>query len=182
MLRVDALQKLGGERCRHLRGAATDGEPWGCGIHSSRPSICRSYRCLWLRGGLGDEDRPDHLGAVLDIVPAGAEPYLAIRELSDGTFDASPRLQEIAEEFRASMPVRITSADEVLNPDRPYRVLQTAGREQCVAGEWVTTYSDGVELSRRRMPWLERSVRRLQLAVVAFKLRVVRRSRRRSPP
>lgn len=182
VLRVDELKKLGGERCSHLRGTPADGEIWGCGIHSSRPSICRKYRCLWLRGGLGEGDRPDQLGAVLDIVPAGAEPYLAIRELRDGTFDGSSRLREIAEEFRASMPVRITSADEVLNPDRPYRVLQPAGREQRVTGEWVTTYADGVELSRKRMPWLERAVRRLQLAVLAFRLGVSRRGRRPERP
>ena len=157
---------------------------WGCGIHSSRPSVCRAYRCLWLRGGLREDDRPDGLGAVLDIVPEGATPYLAIRELSAGAFDASPRLREIAEEFRVAMPVRITSADEVMNPDRSYRVLQADGREQRVSGEWVESFQHGEPVSRRRMPWLERMARRLQLAAVSLKLSRLarRRARRESGP
>ena len=169
MLRVDALNKLGGEPCVELRRGGT-GEAWGCGIHEGRPPVCREYRCLWLRGGLAEGDRPDCLGAVLDVTPAGDTPYLAIREQRAGTFDDSPRLRAIAQEFRESMPVRITSADEVMNPDRPYRVLEANGVERLVAGEWVTVYQAGQEVSHRRMPWLERWLRRVQLSFVAYKL------------
>ena len=169
MLRVDELNKLGGEPCAQLRRGGAE-ESWGCGIHETRPQVCRGYRCLWLRGGLAVEDRPDRLGAVIDVAPSGDAPYLAIREHRAGTFDASPRLQAIADEFRASMPVRVTSADEVMNPDRPYRVLQANGAEKRVAGEWVTTYELGEQVSHRRMPWLERWLRRLQLRRVASKL------------
>ena len=185
VLRVDELHKLGGVPCVHLRSGAVGavvGESWGCAIHQRRPAICRDYRCLWLRGGLGADDRPDRLGAVLDVVPEAGAPYLAIRELAAGVFDASPRLKEIADEFRATMPVRITSAEEVMNPDRPYRVLQAGGAEQRIAGEWIASYEDGERVSLRRMPWLERTLRRLQLAAVSFKLERLRRPRDRSEP
>ncbi len=36
----------------------------GCRIYSQRPGSCRDYRCLWLEGHLGDEDRPDKLGVI----------------------------------------------------------------------------------------------------------------------
>jgi hypothetical protein len=180
VLRVDELNKLGGDPCVELRRAGA-AEDWGCGIHETRPPVCRGYRCLWLRGGLEQSDRPDRLGAVLDVAPAGAEPYLAIRERRAGTFDASSRLQAIAEQYRVSMPVRITCADEVMNPDRPYRVLEANGAEQLVAGEWVTAYVDGEAISHRRMPWLERWLRRLQLRFVAFKLKRQSRAKAEMP-
>ncbi|MEE8167216.1 MAG: hypothetical protein V3T64_16740 [Myxococcota bacterium] len=57
LLRVDELHKVAGEDCIHQRGTA------GCGIYETRPPICRGYRCLWLQGGLEDDERPDRTGA-----------------------------------------------------------------------------------------------------------------------
>ena len=113
VLRVDELAKLGGEPCRHLRAGA------GCGIHAERPGICRAYECLWLGGGLEEEDRPDRLGAVLDVVAVGETHRLEIREAERGAFGRSPRLRAIAERYRASMPVRITDVAAPLDPDAP---------------------------------------------------------------
>ncbi len=166
VLRVDELGKLGGEPCVHLRRAGD-----GCSIHPTRPGICRAYRCLWLRGALEDDDRPDRLGAVLDVANDGGGPYLAIREARAGAFDRSPRLREIAERHRASMPVRITSASDVMNPERPYRVLLPGGVEHRVEGDWVTVLREGRPPERRRVPWLERGVRRLVLRLQAWRLR-----------
>jgi hypothetical protein len=165
VLRVDELSKLGGAPCPKLRPARD-----GCSIHATRPVVCRAYRCLWLRGGLDAADRPDRLGAVLDVVSAGGAAFLAIREAECGAFEGSPRLREIAARFRESMPVRITSAADVMNPDRPYRVLQPDGEEQRVEGETVTRLCDGRVVGTRRMPWLERSLRRAALRVQAWRL------------
>ena len=173
VLRVDELGKLGGVPCAKLRPRG------GCGIHATRPGICRAYRCLWLRGGLPDADRPDSLGAVLDVTSEAGAPFLAIREASAGAFARTPRLREIADEFRRSMPVRITSAEDVLDPDRPYRMLLPGGEERLVEGEMVTVLRDGWPAETRRMPWLERSVRRLMLR---FESGLVRRMPRRNPP
>lgn len=166
VLRVDELAKLGGTPCPMLRPAGD-----GCGIHPTRPAICRAYRCMWLRGGLDEEDRPDRLGAVLDVTSEGGSPFLAVREAEAGAFERLPRLREIAERHRETMPVRITSAADVMNPDRPYRLLLSGGEEQLVEGERITVYRDGRALATRRMPWLERSLRRLVLRFQALRLR-----------
>jgi Fe-S-cluster containining protein len=173
VLRVDELGKLGGVPCEKLRPEG------GCGIHATRPRVCRAYHCLWLRGGLEEADRPDQLGAVLDVTSEAGAPFLAIREASAGAFARAPRLREIAGEYRQSMPVRITSAADVLNPDRPYRVLLPGGEERLVEGETITIVRDGQPPETRRMPWLERGVRRVMLRVEAWR---VRRMQRRHPP
>jgi hypothetical protein len=165
LLRVDELAKLGGTPCVHQRAAG------GCGIYARRPGVCRAYRCLWLDGGLRTEDRPDRLGAVLDLVNRGGHMMLQIRESEPGAFDRSPRLREIAHEFRVAMPVRISDAASVLDPDRPFRVLLPGGEEQRVAGERIETWRDGRLQSARRQPWAERLARRVLLRVRGLRLR-----------
>ena len=157
VLRVDALQKLGGVDCVHQRAAG------GCAIHPRRPDVCRAYRCLWLGGGLRDDDRPDRLGAVLDLVTRGASTWLEIREARPGAFERSPRLREIAESFRETMPVRIADAADVLDPERRFRVLLPDGEERRVEGEWTTVLAPGRPALRVRLPRLERWLRRVQL-------------------
>jgi hypothetical protein len=157
VLRVDELRKLGGTPCAHQR---TGG---GCGIYEARPEICRAYRCLWLGGGLRDGDRPDALRAVLDVVSQGASVWLEIREAEPGAFERSPRLREIAREYRQSMPVRISDTADVLDPERRFRVLLPDGEERHVAGEWTTVVRPGSLDTRLRLPRLERWLRRAQL-------------------
>lgn len=166
VLRVDALGKLGGRRCVHQRG-----EGKGCGIYERRPGICRAYRCLWLKGGLLEGDRPDRLGAVVDLATREGPAYVGIRQLKEGVFDASPRLQEIAEAFRDTLPVRITRAADATNAIRPYRVLLADGVEHRIEGDSTEVFRAGRRVARRRMPWLERAFRRLQLAWQAWRLR-----------
>jgi hypothetical protein len=158
-LRVDELRKLGGTPCEHQRAAG------GCGIYERRPGICRAYRCLWLGGGLRDDDRPDLLGAVLDVVSQGGSAWLEIREAEPGTFDRSARLREIAGEYRASMPVRIADTADVLDPQRRFRVLLPNGEERLVSGEWTTVVRPDAPDTPLRLPWLERWVRRISLAL-----------------
>lgn len=146
----------------------------GCSIHPTRPRICRAYRCLWLRGGLDEADRPDRLGAVLDVTWEGGGSLLAIREARAGAFEASPRLREIAEQHRRSMPVRVTNAADAMDPDRPYRVLLPGGEEQVVEGETLRMLRYGRTVETRRMPWLERSVRRAALRLQSWRLRRLR--------
>lgn len=165
VLRVDEIGKLGGVACRHQRGEG------GCAIHARRPQICRAYRCMWLKGSFRDEDRPDALGAVVDLVPEGGQVVLAIRQARRNAFDRSPRLQEIAAEYRKSMPVRITDVEDVLNADRPFRVLLPDGNEQHVSGDRIVTYRDGEFIEERRLAWIERSARALLVKLRQFKLR-----------
>ena len=165
VLRVEELSKLGGVPCMHQRPEG------GCSIHARRPQICRAYRCAWLRGLFEEHDRPDRLGAVLDFANRGGQLVLEIREARAGRFDASPRLQEIAERQRESHPVRILDADDVLDPDRPFRVLLSGGEEQRVAGERIEVHRPGRPVEVRRLPWVERLARRTTLRLRANRLR-----------
>lgn len=146
LLRVDELGVAAGRRCHHQRVG-----PHPCGIYEGRPAICRAYRCLWLGGGLRDDDRPDRLGALLDLRAEGPVVRLEIRELERGHFERSLRLQEIAAQYRESMPVRITDVDDLWNPDRPFRVPLAGGEENRVRGDRVEVYRDGRHVETRRL-------------------------------
>ena len=166
VLRVDELAKPAGRDCLHQRGAN------GCAIHATRPAICRSYRCLWLQGALEDGERPDAIGAVVDLETTGIGVRLAIREASPGRFDASPALQAIAERYRGSMPVRITDTGDPNDPDRPLRVLLAGGVEQRIAGTRIDLYRDGVLAETRGLPWAERLARWLANASRRIRLKL----------
>jgi hypothetical protein len=164
VLRVDELRKLGGVACAAL-GAH------GCTIYARRPQICRGYRCLWLQGKLDFEDRPDWLGAVLDVVIEGGAPRLAIREASPGAFERSERLRAIAERYREAMPVRVTCVSDALAPAARERVLLAAGEELVVTGDVAVRMLGGRELERVRAGWLERAARRARLAWQRWRVR-----------
>lgn len=168
MLRVDEIAKLGGTPCQHVRSGG------GCGIYAHRPAICRAYQCMWLRGQLRDDDRPDRLGAVLDLVPVAGSVRLSIRQAAPNVFDQSPRLQQIAAEFREHTPVRITDVSAVMNPNHPFRVLLADGEEQRVTGDTVTTLRYGEEVASTRMRWPERLARAAALRWRGFQLRRTR--------
>lgn len=165
LLRVDELNKLGGADCVHQRPEG------GCRIHATRPGICRSYRCAWLQGRFDPGDRPDRLGAVLDFVNRGGQLMLQVHLARADAFEGSPRLREIAGRQRESLPVRIVDADDVMDPDRPFRVLMPAGEEQRVSGETVEVHRPGQPVEMRRLPLLERVSRRAMLRLRARRLR-----------
>jgi len=167
VLRVDELGKLAGTPCRHQRVGHPDG---GCGIHATRPSICRGYRCLWLKGSLEESDRPDRLGAVLSLASEGLTPTLFVHEREPGVFDASPRLQQIAEHFRAAVPVRIAAAADVLNPDRPQRLLLADGEEHRIEGATTRVYRGGALVETRRLGAIERAFRAVSLTLQRWRL------------
>ena len=166
VLRVDPLRKLGGIDCVHQQPSAPC-----CQIHPKRPPICRAYSCLWLGGALDEEDRPDKLGAVLDIVSSGPTTQLEIREATPGAFARNERLQEIAVEYRASMAVRISDVDDVLDPDRPFRLLLPGGIEHAVTGEWTEVTWPGGDREQKRLPLIERTVRKGILALHRWRVR-----------
>jgi hypothetical protein len=164
VLRVDELRKLGGVSCAAL-GAR------GCTIYERRPHICRAYRCLWLQGNLDAEDRPDRLGAVLDLVHEGGGALLAIREAVPGATDVNPRLAAIAARYREAMPVRVTRAEDALRGDAPVRTLLAGGEELVATDVVLVRLRAGAELERTRAPWFERVARRARLAWQRWRIR-----------
>jgi len=165
---VDELRKLGGTPCVHLRrGPAAP----GCSIYGERPGICRAYACLWLTGGLDAADRPDRLGAVLDLVGEGHESRLRVHEAHPGAYAASPRLQAVVARFRASMPVRISDVSRPMDPNAPVRELFPDGSERVVEGDSVTWLRPGQAPERREHSWLPRALRRVRDRFRAWRLR-----------
>ncbi len=165
VLRVDELKKLGGVACAALAPSG------GCGIYAKRPQICRAYQCLWLQGKLDLDDRPDQLGAVLDLTFEAGAPLLAIREAVPGATNTNPRLRVVAERYRAAMPVRITRAADALHADAPVRTLLANGEELLATGDTVVRRRGEREIERTRAPLLERSVRRALLAWQRWRIR-----------
>ena len=157
LLRVDELKKRAGHDCVHQRGEQ------GCGIYETRPQICRSYMCLWRQGGLGDDERPDLTGGIVDLETVGVGLRLGIRLRERGLLEKSPKLLAIARRYRSEMPVRITDAEDVLNPDRPFQVLLADGLEHRVEGESIEIYQDGTLIKKLRLRLLERLARRASI-------------------
>jgi Fe-S-cluster containining protein len=157
VLRVDELSKRAGEDCMHQRGEK------GCGIYESRPAICRSYRCLWRQGGLEDDERPNATGGIVDLETVGVGLRLGIRVEKRGDFERSPKLDAIARRYRNEMPVRITDAEDVMNPDRPFQVLLPEGVLHRVEGKRIDVYRDDVLIDQIVLPWAERWFRRVSI-------------------
>ena len=159
VLRVDELAKLGGRPCLHQQPGG------GCAVHAARPSVCRAYRCAWLGGAFGEEDRPDRLGAVLDLVARGQSIHLVVRQADPRARDRSERLRAIIAETRRSMPVEIRDVDDVLDPDRRWWLLKAGlteeGEELEIAGDEIRVIRDGRVVERRHAAWPVRVLRRI---------------------
>jgi len=71
----------------------------GCAIYSSRPSSCRTYKCMWLQGFGEDEHRPDKLGLVIDIfITETGQNILILWETEPKNME-SPKAQQYLEKF-----------------------------------------------------------------------------------
>lgn len=61
---VPELDKPAGRWCRHIAQGR------GCGIHQSRPDVCRAFECQWIENpDLGPEWKPERSKFVLSIYP-----------------------------------------------------------------------------------------------------------------
>lgn len=60
-LAVPEVRKEQDTACPHLAARG------GCGIYAERPSSCRAFSCVWLRGVVPAQYRPDRTGVVFDV-------------------------------------------------------------------------------------------------------------------
>jgi len=89
--------------CCDVLGVAALGKPeWspcphqsaGCAIYEGRPDGCKSYRCAWLDGELGDDERPDLVGLIVDsgltrsFLPIWGDDAVNVREVFPGAAKA----------------------------------------------------------------------------------------------
>lgn len=72
---VTALQKRAGTTCTHCSN--------GCTVYDTRPAECAEYVCLWLEGFGEDENRPDKLGAIIDVHRTGCGSVIMFHKLRD---------------------------------------------------------------------------------------------------
>ena len=62
MFEMDGALKLAGVMCSHATS------PHGCGIHQTRPNLCRAYFCGWHHlPSLGEEWRPDQCEVLISL-------------------------------------------------------------------------------------------------------------------
>lgn len=95
VLEVLSVNSPAGTPCEHQ---LTEG---GCGIYADRPQGCRPYRCLWLEGELGEGDRPDLSGVIVDrglspvFLPTWGADAVCVRELREGSSKSAPAVRII---------------------------------------------------------------------------------------
>ena len=86
----------------------------GCRIYADRPTACREFDCLWLRGALPADPsyRPDHLGVLFDgYRRAGTDEIrLTALEVRSGAFE-SAEARTLIEEVAASRPLDLSYRD-----------------------------------------------------------------------
>ena len=92
-LAVKDIGKSKYSTCRYLKGTSP-----GCQLHDTadQPYACRTWQCLWKRGWLADDDRPDKTGIVSYFggSPSGLSLYMLesrVNTLTPGT----PRRENI---------------------------------------------------------------------------------------
>lgn len=104
MPEIPELDKPLNAWCRH---ATLEGGAGGCGIYRSRPGVCRSFRCGWLDGLGGEQDRPDRLGVMWQQVklPNG-ESGLGVVEARPGALQ-SERVQRQLAQWTRTHPGRV---------------------------------------------------------------------------
>jgi len=85
---VSALGKPFFARCVHLNAQV------GCKIYETRPEHCRSYRCAWHLGILGErtDRRPDHTGILFQFEQLEGKWHLGIYEAIPGAFENMDRV------------------------------------------------------------------------------------------
>lgn len=125
-LGVPTLGKKANIRCEHLCAGK-------CGIYATRPSECAGYLCLWRQGWGTGEQRPDRLGAIVDLDVQSPETVAAFggRGVSVTTHDRSKMGGGV---------FRVHVTDETCAPSDAIRHVV---HEFVAAGEVVVLVHDG---------------------------------------
>ncbi len=72
-LGITELGKPTWTRCRHQNHHRP-----GCRRYDRRPTECRTWRCGWLDGFLGEEARPDKLGVLVSVMTTDKHGILSV--------------------------------------------------------------------------------------------------------
>jgi hypothetical protein len=97
----DPLKKGHYEKCVHESGK--------CDIYKDRPKDCRTWRCGWHIGFLGEDGRPDKLGVMIDATKDSKA--IVFWELFQGAAD-TPKVRALVDSWSEKVPVIIAFKDQ----------------------------------------------------------------------
>jgi hypothetical protein len=87
---VPELNKPSGRWCQHIAQGR------GCGIHETRPTVCRSFWCQWIENDdLGPEWKPEVSKFVLSIYPGSNSLAVTVDPANPRSWAREPYLSEL---------------------------------------------------------------------------------------
>ncbi|MFM9976055.1 MAG: hypothetical protein ACKVON_15960 [Beijerinckiaceae bacterium] len=139
---VPELGKPSGRWCQHIAQGK------GCGIHETRPPLCRAFWCQWIENpDLGPEWKPEVAKFVLSIYPGTHSLAVTVDPATPTTWRQEPYLSSLRRWAAAALEdghqVLVFKGDEVtaILPDREVSL----GR--IMPGDRLVTLRRGMEFS-----------------------------------
>ena len=87
---VPELSKPAGVWCQHIAQGR------GCGIHLSRPNVCRAFECQWIENeDLGPEWKPEVSKFVLSIYPGSNSLVVTVDVANPRSWAREPYLSQL---------------------------------------------------------------------------------------
>jgi hypothetical protein len=156
VLNISELAKPAGQWCTHCRPGK------GCGIHATRPFVCRGFYCEWMISkGLGPEWRPEQAKFALFKTNSGTNGGRRLTAHVDPGYPAAWRRSPYYENFKAWAVQAVQKTPEmdlvdvmigerviVILPDREVDVGIVAADEFVRLQRKVTTAGEIIEVDK----------------------------------
>lgn len=123
----------------------------GCGIYSTRPNVCRTFRCVWLQSNGDEIHRPDNLGLLLttELVSDTSPPFVVAYEIRPGAFAKGLSwLKKLSENNGVPVCVVTHRADDIPHQHRPRLYLNVPYELQGSLRRRFSQSIDGVKAER----------------------------------
>jgi hypothetical protein len=137
---VPELDKPAGRWCRHIAQGR------GCGIHGTRPPVCRAFWCQWIENAdLGSEWKPEIAKFVLSIYPGSNSLAVTV----DPSMPAAWRREPYLSGLRRFAAAALAQGDQVIVfvGERGTAVLPSGEQElgRILPGDRIVTLRHGVD-------------------------------------
>jgi hypothetical protein len=137
---VPELEKPAGRWCRHIAQGR------GCGIHQTRPPVCRAFWCQWIENPeLGFEWKPEISKFVLSIYPGSNSLAVTVDPASPANWRKEPYLSGL----RRFAAAALAQGDQVIvfKGDHGTAVLPEGEVElgRIMPGDRIVTLRRGTE-------------------------------------
>lgn len=105
-------------RCPH-QGVGDSPARGCCSVYERRPKCCKVYRCEWLDGAGGDDERPDLSGVIIETArDEMGRVRMAILVPAPGFDERSPGFVRAARSWRARGVIVLTPSCEYMNEEQ----------------------------------------------------------------